>query len=158
MTYYFPKKTPSQMLDSILKRPLKITKFSRRSLSGANHRDCYNAQRFLLALTLELAYFLYIEKQHMQKHKFFWSVFFRILTEYGPEKLHIRTFFTYLLKVSNADNKITSEACNFIKKETLAQVFSCEFCEISRNTFFTEHLWATVSISRHKMISLCTYC
>ena len=27
------------------------------------------------------------------------------------------------------------EACNFIKKETLVQVFSCEFCEISRNTF-----------------------
>ena len=32
------------------------------------------------------------------------------------------------------------QACNFIKKETLAQVFSCEFCEISRNTFPTEHL------------------
>ena len=27
------------------------------------------------------------------------------------------------------------EACNFIKKESLAQVFSYEFCEISRNTF-----------------------
>ena len=26
--------------------------------------------------------------------------------------------------------------CNFIKKETLAQVFPCEFCEISKNTFF----------------------
>ena len=26
------------------------------------------------------------------------------------------------------------------KKETLAQVFSCEFCEISKNNFFTEHL------------------
>ena len=25
--------------------------------------------------------------------------------------------------------------CNFIKIETLAQVFSCEFCEISKNTF-----------------------
>ena len=24
--------------------------------------------------------------------------------------------------------------------ETLAQVFSSEFCEISKNTFFTEHL------------------
>ena len=23
------------------------------------------------------------------------------------------------------------EGCNFINKETLAQVFSCEFCEIS---------------------------
>ena len=27
----------------------------------------------------------------------------------------------------------------FIKQETLAQLFSCEFCEISKNTFFTEH-------------------
>ena len=27
------------------------------------------------------------------------------------------------------------EACNFMKKETPAQVFSCEFCEISKNTF-----------------------
>ena len=27
------------------------------------------------------------------------------------------------------------EACNFIKKETLAQVLSCEFCKISKNTF-----------------------
>ena len=31
---------------------------------------------------------------------------------------------------------IKLQACNFIKKETLAQVFSCEFCEISKNTFF----------------------
>ena len=37
------------------------------------------------------------------------------------------------------------EACNFIKKESLAQVFSCEFCEISKNTFFTEHLRTTAS-------------
>ena len=28
------------------------------------------------------------------------------------------------------------EACNFIKKDTLAQVFSCEFCEIYKNTFY----------------------
>ena len=40
-----------------------------------------------------------------------------------------------------------NKACNFIKKETLAQVFSCEFCKNSRNTFFTEHLWATDSVT-----------
>ena len=34
---------------------------------------------------------------------------------------------------------------NFIKKETLAQVFSCEFCEIFKNIFFTEPLRATAS-------------
>ena len=28
------------------------------------------------------------------------------------------------------------------KKEILAQVSSCEFCEISKNTIFTEHIWA----------------
>ena len=31
--------------------------------------------------------------------------------------------------------KKETQACNFIKNETLAQVFSCEFCQISKNTF-----------------------
>ena len=34
--------------------------------------------------------------------------------------------------------------CNFIKKETLKQAFSCKFYEIS-NTYFTEHLRMTAS-------------
>ena len=34
-------------------------------------------------------------------------------------------------------------ACNFIKKETLAQVSSCEFIEIFKNSVFTKHLWLT---------------
>ena len=38
-------------------------------------------------------------------------------------------------------------ACYFIKKETQAQVFSCEFCENSKNTFFTEHLRTNASLS-----------
>ena len=38
-------------------------------------------------------------------------------------------------------NKVAGATCNFIKKETLAQVFSCEFCEIFKNTFFIEHPW-----------------
>ena len=39
-------------------------------------------------------------------------------------------------------------ACNFIKKETLAQVFSCEFPENSKNIFLTEHLRTTGSVKR----------
>ena len=42
--------------------------------------------------------------------------------------------------------KLQASACNFIKKETLARVFSFDFCEICKNTFFTEHLRATTSI------------
>ena len=29
-----------------------------------------------------------------------------------------------------------ASTCNFIKKQTLAQVLSCEFCEIFKNIFF----------------------
>ena len=41
-----------------------------------------------------------------------------------------------LLEISQNSQENKPEACNFIKKDTLAQVFSCEFCEISKNTFF----------------------
>ena len=41
--------------------------------------------------------------------------------------------------------ELQAETCNFIKKRTLIQVFSCEFCEISKNIFFKEHLRVIVS-------------
>ena len=41
--------------------------------------------------------------------------------------------------------ELQAETCNCIKKQTLVQVFSCEFCEISKNIFFKEHLRAIVS-------------
>ena len=37
------------------------------------------------------------------------------------------------------------KSCNFIKKETLAQMLSCEFCKISRNKLFHRaHIRVTV--------------
>ena len=41
--------------------------------------------------------------------------------------------------------KIELEIFNFIKREALAQVSSCEFCEICKNTYFAEHGRATAS-------------
>ena len=41
---------------------------------------------------------------------------------------------------------LQNSACNFIKKETLAQVLSSEFCKISKSTLFTEHLRTTAFI------------
>ena len=32
--------------------------------------------------------------------------------------------------------KLQTEACNFIKKEALAQLFSCELCKAFTNNFF----------------------
>ena len=52
--------------------------------------------------------------------------------------------------------KFTGKTCarvslliNFIKKETLVQVFSCKFCENFKNTFFTEPLgWLFLKVMR----------
>ena len=49
---------------------------------------------------------------------------------------------------------VCAKACNYIKKETLAQVFSCEFCEISRNIFF--YRTPSVAASVCKCVSLLT--
>ena len=43
-------------------------------------------------------------------------------------------------------NKVKGlQARNFIKKETPAQVISCEYCEIFKNTYFEENLQTAVS-------------
>ena len=39
----------------------------------------------------------------------------------------------------------TPKAYNLIKKETLTQVFSSEFCEVFENTFFAEQLRTNAS-------------
>ena len=44
--------------------------------------------------------------------------------------------------------KLQAEACNVIKKETLAQVFFYEFHKISKNTFFAEYIWVVASINQ----------
>ena len=58
----------------------------------------------------------------------------RNFTKFTGKHLCQRLFF----------NKVAG-LCNFIKKESLAQVFSSEYCEISRSTFLAEHLWTTAS-------------
>ena len=43
------------------------------------------------------------------------------------------------------------QAYNFIKKETLAQVFSCEFFEISKNTFSYRTPMVAASVANVQM-------
>ena len=41
---------------------------------------------------------------------------------------------------------------NTSENETLAQVFSCKFCEIFKNTFFTEHFQVNASNIRMQVV------
>ena len=58
---------------------------------------------------------------------------------------HVLILFVNFSVVGGCDDtyygKTKPQACNFIKKETLAQVLSCELCEISKNISLTEHVW-----------------
>ena len=40
----------------------------------------------------------------------------------------------------NNNEEAESKPATFLKKETPTQLFFCEFCEISKNTYFVEHL------------------
>ena len=50
--------------------------------------------------------------------------------------------------MQNSQEKTCVRASFLIKQQAACcrqQVFSCEFCEIFKNTFFTEHLWTIAS-------------
>ena len=72
----------------------------------------------------------------------------KALSEPVARRCSVKNVFLEILQNSQENNcarvsfliRLQASARNFIKKETLAQVFSCEFCEILKKTFFTEHL------------------
>ena len=58
------------------------------------------------------------------------------------EEIFLRSSKSTPVSISRTGHRSTS-----IKKETLAQVFSCKFCEIYKNTFLTEYLLVAASFS-----------
>ena len=48
------------------------------------------------------------------------------------------------------ESLFVAQADNFNEKVTVAQVLSYEFYEITKNTFFTEHLWRLLLIAQQK--------
>ena len=74
------------------------------------------------------------------------KVFLQI-SQNSQENTCARVSFLIKFKKRDIKKNLLKKSKKSIKKETLAQVFSCEFCEVSKNTFFTEQLWTTASVS-----------
>ena len=84
---------------------------------------------------------------------------------FGPEavarRFSVKNVFLKILQNSQENTcargsfliKLQAKACKLIKKETLAQVFSCEFCEIFKNNFFYRTLPVAASDSYRIMQS-----
>ena len=64
----------------------------------------------------------------------------------------VKKVFLEILQNSQ-ENNCARVSFFFIKKETLAQVFSCEFCEISKNTFYYRTPLVAAS-DHHLMLSV----
>ena len=74
----------------------------------------------------------------------------RNFTKFTEKHLHQCLFFH---KVASKF-KGKCEACKFIEKETLAQMLSCEFYEISKNTFpYRKHLVAASAKAFNKSVN-----
>ena len=80
-----------------------------------------------------------------------WCFFVLILysSNYMTQKQPLEVFYkekVFLEILQHSQEKTCARVSfliKFIKKETMAQMFSCEFCEFFTNTFFTEHFWTT---------------
>ena len=53
----------------------------------------------------------------------------------------------------NKASGLRPQVCNFIKKELLAQVFSCEFCKMFKNTYFCRTPLMAASVLKGKRYS-----
>ena len=79
------------------------------------------------------------------------TIFFEKLTVLTLKKQPPEVFCKKKCSYRNITKFTGEHLCQslFFNKVTglgpLEQVFSCEFCEISKKIFFTEHLWATAS-------------
>ena len=59
----------------------------------------------------------------------------KLSTEAVFLRCSVKKLFLETSQNSQENTCLEPQTCNFIKKETLEQVFSCKFCEISKNTF-----------------------
>ena len=82
-------------------------------------------KRFLIASFYIFRYYMYIQKL-------------------PPEVSCKKGVFTNFVKFTGKHLCKELQLC--INKETLAQVISCEICEISKNTFSTKHIRMTASV------------
>ena len=74
----------------------------------------------------------------------FHSTLIRVLMTKWPETEPVKKLSLEISQISQENAfarvsfliKLQAKTCNFIRKETQAQMFSCEFCKNFKNTFF----------------------
>ena len=137
---------------------LRISPFTGEILDRKLHFLCSNSCVCAVRLSQNRTYqsrLSTIEAKVVPIHKFCHPKVAVISCRFDIITLLLDPFTTtdqYKLKSENFTNRSSHRRCS-IKK-----VFSCEFCEISNNTFSTEHLWTTASIQIYNSLFLLFCC
>ena len=97
----------------------------------------------LQIFSLELILKAYFPQNSLQSPRGGCSIkkVFLNISQNSQENSCARISFLIKLQALKLTTEFTNHYCNFIKKDTLARVSSCEFCEIFKNTFLIEYLW-----------------
>ena len=132
------------------KRNLSCKKWARKLNAHFSQRYCCSYVYSCLSSACQLVYHISTLEKKLWWHISFSST---CLCYYGKhptaaavQRCSVKKVILEISQNSQEHNcasvsfSIKLQDCNFIKKETLAHVFSCEFYEISKNSFFTEHL------------------
>ena len=96
-----------------------------------------------------LALNLFFPKSHLQIHFFELLIWYmKLFKSSCVEVSYNKGILRNLVKFTGKHlcqrlffNKVASLRYATLSEKVLAQVFFCEFCEISKNIFFTEHFW-----------------
>ena len=128
---------------------------SRRSTIFNSSMVLLTLIRFVLAASVGIFFILSV-LYRIKSFRFVLCKLFRgilflfLLLEAVAQSCSVKKVF---LEISqNSQEKVSFFAtCNFIKKETLVQVFSCELCKISKNTFLKRTALVAASV-----LSLCS--
>ena len=85
------------------------------------------------------------------------SLYKPAFTEAAIERCSVKKMFLEISQDSQGNlckSLFFNEVANFTKKETLIQVFSCEFCENSKNIFLHRIPLVAASVHKNKNISM----
>ena len=101
-------------------------------------------------------------QSELRKRSFFCTQYNTGLCRSSHQRSCKKTLFLKILQNSQENTcarvsfllKLQATVRTFMKKETLAQVFCCEFYEIFETNFFTEHLWVTACFNGLKLLAL----
>ena len=101
--------------------------------------------------TLLFSCYMFTNFRNSRAEHLFWGTFFLrllLIAVLKPSEKHQAEEPPWGVPQKNCSGKLHKihTKGSFIKKETLAQLFSWEPHEISKNTFFTEHLWTTAFV------------